>query len=156
MYRITKLKKNDILPFHLLLLGDETREAINRYIHDSDVYAVHKPEIGDPVAVFVLYPVNANTLEIKNIAVSKALQGRGIGGYLMRQIETIAGSTGYQEIIVGTPDVAAAEIRFYEKNGYIKYGIRKNFFTENYPDPIIENGVVLKDMQMLRKVMFTQ
>ena len=42
------------------------------------------------------------------------------------------------------------QIHFYEMNGFIKYTIRKDFFIENYDLPIFENGVQLKDMQLLK------
>jgi len=155
IYQVKKLKTGEEPPFHLLLLADETREAIDKYIDRSDVYVVSIGASKNPIGVFVLHLPDPEVMEIKNIAVSPALQGQGVGSFMMGQIEGKANNLGCQEIIVGTPDTARAEIRFYEKNGFVKYDIRKNFFVENYPDPIIENGVVLKDMQMLRKVLFT-
>ena len=56
----------------------------------------------------------------------------------------------YPNLIVGTADCGLAQIRFYERNGFVKYAIRKDFFIENYEQPIYENGTLLKDMIMLR------
>lgn len=154
VYKIIKLKKQDAPPLDLLLLADETKDAIEKYIYSSDVYVVHENEEKRVVAVFVLQPAGKETLELKNIAVAEQLQGKGLGSLLMHQAEIIARKKKYKEIIVGTPDGAKAQIGFYEKNGYVKYQIRKNFFKENYSHPIIEDGVMLKDMQMLRKVIF--
>lgn len=44
-------------------------------------------------------------------------------------------------------------IPFYEKCGFVKFGIRRNFFLENYDHPIYEDGVRLVDMIVLRKVL---
>jgi ribosomal protein S18 acetylase RimI-like enzyme len=41
----------------------------------------------------------------------------------------------------------------YEKAGFKKYAIKKDFYLRLYPDPIIENGVQLRDMVMLKKVL---
>jgi aminoglycoside 6'-N-acetyltransferase I len=51
---------------------------------------------------------------------------------------------------VGTADCGLAQIRFYERNGFVKYAIRKDFFIKNYELPIYENGQLLKDMIMLK------
>lgn len=55
----------------------------------------------------------------------------------------------YSKLIVGTADSGIDQIRFYERNGFMKFGLRKNFFIENYELPIIENGIQLKDMILL-------
>lgn len=138
------------MPFDLLLLADETIEAIEKYIAVSDVYLASKIGLSKPIGVFVLCKINNKEIEIKNIAVAEDYQGNGIGSFLIDQIKAIASECHYKSIIVGTPDLAHEQIRFYEKNGFSKYGVRKNFFIDNYREPIIENGVALRDMLMLR------
>ena len=138
-------------PYNLLLLADETIEGINKYLFNSDVYVAKLFDNDASVGVFCLRPVNADTLEIMNIAVSENRQGKGIGSYLIGKAVKSAKEEGYKEIILGTADCGIKQIRFYEKNGFIKYGIRKNYFTDIYDTPIYENGVRLKDMVMLKK-----
>ena len=46
---------------------------------------------------------------------------------------------------VGTSD-SPLTIPFYEKCGFIRHHIIKNFFTDNYDHPIFECGVQLVDM----------
>ena len=53
-------------------------------------------------------------------------------------------------LIVGTADVGYKQIGFYEQNGFKVFDKRKNFFIENYPYPIIENGKPLKNMIVLK------
>jgi ribosomal protein S18 acetylase RimI-like enzyme len=149
-YKISKLESKDDLPFHLLLLADETIEAIKKYIYDSDVYVVTMNGEVEPVAVFALYKSSDTEIEIKNIAVSEALQGKGIGSYLLREAKRIAKQGNFKSIIVGTPDCSFKQIKFYEKNGFIKYDIKKDFFVTNYTDPIIEEGIMLRNMLMLK------
>lgn len=137
-------------PFDLLLLADETIEAIEKYLYDSDVY-IAEDSTGMAIAVFCLYPVDVETIELKNIAVRANIQNQGIGSYLLRQMNEIAQKGGYRTVIVGTGDCGVGQIRFYERNGFIKYGVRENFFIENFPEPIYENGIMMKDMVMLKK-----
>jgi ribosomal protein S18 acetylase RimI-like enzyme len=149
-YNIRKLSQTQDLPFGLLLLADETIKAIEKYIYDSDVYVAVEKKHSQPIAVFALYKRSDTDIEIKNIAVSEQLQNAGIGGFLISEIKRIAIAAKYENIIVGTPDSAARQINFYEKNGFRKYDLRKDFFVQNYPAPIIENGIMLKNMAMLK------
>ena len=149
-YQIRKFSQKEDLPFELLLLADETIGAIEKYIHDSDVYIAVESEHSQPIAVFVLYKSSDKEIEIKNIAVAECRQNAGIGSFLISEIKRMAIAAKYENIIVGTPDGAARQINFYEKNGFKKYDVRKDFFIQNYVAPIIENGVMLKDMVMLK------
>lgn len=136
-------------PYNLLLIADETIEGINKYIFDSSVYIAktEKEEVG----VFCLLPRDEDTIEIMNIAILEEMQNNGIGSRLLSEIERIARKEKYKEIIVGTADCGLKQINFYEKNGYIQYDLKKNYFLEIYNEPIFENGIMLKDMIMLRK-----
>jgi len=148
--KISKLESKNDIPFDLLLLADETIEAIEKYIYNSDIYVVTENAQINPIAVFALYKINNTEIEIKNIAVSESLQGKGIGSYLVSEIKRIAKRENFNTITVGTPDSSYREIKFYEKNGFTKFDIKKDFFVENYPEPIIENGIMLRDMIMLK------
>lgn len=134
-------------PYELLLLADETRDVINKYLSSSDVYLVKLNN--NNVGVFCLYQQDAETVELKNIAVSEKYQRQGIGEKMITHIKKIC-CQKYKRIIVGTADSGINQIRFYEKNGFHKYDVRKNFFIDNYPKPIFENGIKLKDMQLLK------
>lgn len=148
-YEISKVQIKDNLPFDLLLLADETVEVIEKYIYDSHVYVVTEKDRPEAIGVFALYQISDRQIEIKNIAVLEPLQGQGLGSYLIEEIKRIATTNKYEKIVVGTPDCSFEQIRFYERNGFKKYDVRKDFFIENYPKPIIENGVMLRDMVML-------
>ena len=149
-YKLHKLNNRDAIPFDLLLLADETKDAIEKYIYNSDIYIVLTKDNVNLVGVFVLYKVNDFEIEIKNIAILEVFRGQGIGSFLIGKIREIASKENYKEIIVGTADAGIRQIQFYEKNGFGKYDVKENFFVENYPEPIIENGIILKDMIMLR------
>lgn len=133
----------------LLLLADESTDAIERYIFQCDVYVL----VGDgdqPVGVAALHRNTPEELEVKNIAVAAAYQGKGLGSFLLSVIERIAADEGCRRILVGTATVGR-QLGFYRKNGFLTCGLRKNFFLENYPDPIFEDGEQLCDMVLLEK-----
>lgn len=147
---IEKLGPGDEIPFGLLLLADETTEAIEKYLYASDVYVVRQERRGRPIAAFVLQKMNEEEMELRNIAVSISFQEMGIGSYLIGKIRQIAAHAGCKTLWAGTPDIATKEIGFYTRNGFAMSGVRKDFYIENYPNPLYEQGVQLRDMAMLR------
>ena len=81
-YRSTrKLRQEESIPYSLLLLAEETKEAIDKYINDSEIYVLENEN--DIIAVYVLKPINKNVYEIKYIAVDENFQGKGIGKFLL-------------------------------------------------------------------------
>ncbi|MDF2516457.1 MAG: family N-acetyltransferase [Sphingobacterium sp.] len=144
---IQQITNHKDYPYDLLLLADETVAAINKYVFDSMVFVVQEKQ--RPIAVFCLYPIDSNTLEIKNIAVAASHQNRGLGSKILQYIQETY-CTQYPNLIVGTADCGFDQIRFYERNGFVQYGVRANFFIENYEQPIYENGQLLKDMVLLK------
>lgn len=53
---------------------------------------------------------------------------------------------------VGTSDTEST-LNFYYRLGFEDYDIRKNFFISQYEQPIYDNGKLLKDMKILKKVL---
>jgi len=143
------LGRDEKIPYDLLLLADETRDAIDKYIFDSDISVL---EQGNKIiAVYVLQSLNKNEVEIKNLAVITDCQGQGIGKLLLRDASCKAKARGFKTIIIGTGDCAIKQLHLYQKEGFEVFDIKKNFFIDNYPKSIYENGVQLKHMIMLKK-----
>lgn len=146
-YTFSKIEKNSEIPYELLLLADETVEAINQYIYKCDIYLLHDDT--ESIAVMALCKNSDTELEIKNIAVIESYRSKGIGSILIKKAKEIALDNHYKVLSVGTSDTGFQQIRFYEKNGFMKTGIRKDFFINNYPSPIYENGLQMRDMVLL-------
>jgi len=132
----------------LLLLADEAIEAIERYIDACDVYTLNHNDA--VVGVVALHHNDPNELEIKNIAVAEGYQGNGLGAYMLAVVEQIGRAAHYRRLVVGTATVGR-QLKFYRKNGFREYNMRKNFFVENYPYPVFEGEEMLLDMVMLEK-----
>ncbi len=146
---IRQLQKDEEIPYNLLLLADETIEAINRYINDSEIFIFEKDN--KTLAVYALQKISDDTIEIKNIAVDTKHQGQGIGKLLLRDAISRAKTKGFKTIVIGTGDIAIKQLHLYQKEGFEIFDIKKSFYLDNYPNPIYENGVQLKDMVMLKK-----
>lgn len=131
----------------LLLLGDEQEDMIDRYLDAGDMYVMKEGD--ESIGQCVVKDIGGGVLEIKNIAVVPKLQRRGYGRMLMEFIEaTYRGR--YCILQVGTGD-SPSTIPFYEKHGFRRSHIVRNFFIDNYDHEIYEDGVKLVDMIILRK-----
>lgn len=147
--RIRQLGKDEKIPYDLLLLADETVEAINRYIFDCEIYVLEREN--RIIAEYSLQILNADEVEIKNIAIATDYQGHGIGRLLLRDAVDRAKVRGFKTIIIGTADASIKLLRFYQKEGFEVFGVKRRFFVDNYPKPIYEGGKQLRDMIMLKK-----
>jgi len=130
-----------------LLLANEIREALDQYLWYSEVYPLKRNN--HHVGLFGLYHQDAETVELKNIAVTENDQRQGIGEQTLTHIKKVC-CPKYKYIIVGTADCGINQIRFYKRNGFHKYDVRKNFFLDHYRETIFENSLKLKDMQLLK------
>ena len=132
----------------LLLLADPDRSMIMRYFVQGEMYVCFDRDAA--VGVCVMLKNGAREYEIKNLAVAKLYQRKGIGGRLLEDV--VARYAGkFEKILVGTSDVGAA---FYQKHGFEFSHIVKNFYVDNYPHPIFEeNGQQCIDMiYFVRKI----
>lgn len=136
--------KKDYMP--LLLLGDESEKMIDRYIERGRMFVLFDDE---PKAVCVVTDEGNDILEIKNIAVAENAQKQGYGKKLIEFI-TDQFKNNYSIIQAGTGD-SPLTVPFYEKCGFTRSHSIKNFFTDNYEQAIIEDGVQLVDMIYFQK-----
>ncbi len=136
--------KKDYMP--LLLLADEQENMIYKYIDNGLMFVLDDNGIKGEI---VIYDVGNEILEIKNLAILPEFQKMGYGKALVDFICTKY-KNSFKIVQVGTGD-SPLTIPFYEKCGFKKSHIVRNFFIDNYDHPIIENGVKLIDMVYLQK-----
>ena len=131
----------------LLLLADEQEDMVDRYLERGTMYVLEADGGVRGECVVTLEP--DGVLELKNLAVDPAFQGRGYGRALVEFLaETWAGRCSALQ--VGTGD-SPATVPFYEKCGFIRHHRVKNFFPDHYRRPIFDGGVLLTDMVYLER-----
>ena len=163
----------------LLLLADEQEDMVVRYMDRGSMFMVEDGAddvvdgsggvicggvvcggvvCGGVVCGCVVCGVRAEcivtdegdgVLEIKNIAVDPAFRGRGYGRALVEYVASRFADR-YSVLQVGTGD-SPLTVPFYEKCGFVRHHVIRNFFTDNYDHPIVEAGVLLKDMVVLQR-----
>lgn len=144
--KILKVENDKKRYINLLLLADEEEKMIDKYLERGDMYVLDDNGVK---AECVVTNEGNGVLEIKNIAVFPRYQGQNYGKKLIEFIIEKY-SKDYLVIQVGTGD-SPTTIPFYEKCGFKKSHIIKDFFIKNYDKPIIENGVQLTDMVYLKR-----
>lgn len=140
-YRIIKISRNKKQYLDLLLLGDEQETMIDRYLERGDLFVLEDNGIK---AVGVVTKEGPEICELKNIAVTPIAQRQGYGRKLINYLINHY-SKEYTQMIVGTGDVPGV-LAFYKSCGFEYSHCIKGFFTENYGHPIIDNGILLKDI----------
>jgi aminoglycoside 6'-N-acetyltransferase I len=146
---IKQLAATEDIPYTLLLDADPSKECIEKYLIKSEIYVA---KLGDEIiGVYVLYPINKEQAEIKNIAVEEKLQGKGVGKLLLEDAFKKAKVKGYKELIIGTGNSSVGQLYLYQKTGFEMAAIKWNFFIDNYPDPLYENGIRVKHMIVLSR-----
>ena len=144
--KITKITQNKKAYLPLLLLADEEEAMLDRYLERGTMYVL---DDGGVKAECVVTDEGNGILEIKNLAVEPAYQKHGYGKALIDFIAARYENT-HRILQVGTGD-SPSTVPFYEKCGFTRSHIVKNFFTDNYSRPIYDGGVLLKNMVYLRR-----
>ncbi len=130
----------------LLMLADEQESMIDKYLERGDMFALYDDGLK---AVSVVTCEGESIFEIKNIAVYPSFQRKGYGKRLVDYIfEYYQGRCSV--MFVGTGDTPST-LSFYEHCGFRISHRLKNFFIDNYDQPIYEDGKQLTDMVYLRK-----
>ena len=143
---IRKVETNKKLYLDLLLLADEQEDMVDCYLERGIMYVLEDDGVK---AECVVTNEGDGILELKNLAVELAFQGRGYGKAMVDfLVRTYKGR--YAVLQVGTGD-SPSTIPFYESCGFCRHHLVKNFFTDHYDHPIYECGVKLVDMVYLQR-----
>lgn len=111
----------------LLLLADPSIEMINQYISESSIYILEQSKL---TGVIVLKEVSESTMEIMNIAVSEAYQGKGYGKLMLKEAEKIANHSGYNNLIIATANSSLNQLALYQKCGFRLHENRKRLLYQ--------------------------
>ncbi len=145
--RIERILGNKKRYIELLLLADEQENMIDKYLERGDMFALFEEDLK---AICVVTKEGDGTFEIKNIATEPKYQGKGYGKKLIEYVVEF-----YEDecdtLLVGTGD-SDLTIPFYKRCGFEESHRIKNFFTDNYDQPIYECGKQLVDMVYLKRI----
>lgn len=144
---IKEVKDNKKQFLSLLLLADEQENMIDKYIDRGIMYVLD--DEGIIKAECIITDEQNGVLEIKNLAVKPEYQRKGYGKVMIDFIIKNY-KEKYSILQVRTGD-STLTIPFYEQCGFIRSHYIKNFFIDNYEQPIYEDGIQLIDMIYLQR-----
>ena len=145
--RIVRIHSNKKAYLPLLLLADEQENMIDRYLERGDMFVMMEME--KAIACIVVTNEGSGVLEIKNLAVEPSAQKRGYGRMMIDYVaQQYRGQ--YHALMVGTGD-SPLTVPFYERCGFERSHVVRDFFVDHYEHPIVEAGVLLKDMIYLKR-----
>ena len=134
----------------LLLEADPHFDAVLAYTPPqnaaAEVFVIGEPK--EPYALCVIVPIDGG-FEIKNISTSVMMRRHGMASALIHHVIELARQRGAEFVEIGTATTSHDQIRLYKKLGFKQDGILRDYFL-SYPEPIIENGLLARDMVMLR------
>lgn len=136
------------IPESLLLQADPSLEKIRAYLSKGKVWTAQNGE-GKIIGVCVLN-FEDNSAEIKNISIEEEYQGTGIGQRLLAAVKPFCQNLGLKSLTVRTGNSSIGQLAFYQKCGFEMIEIVPDYFIENYPEPIFENGIQCKHQIILR------
>lgn len=93
---------------------------------------------GEEVAGYVGCYCIAGTGEITNVAVKDSHRRKGIGGMLLEKLYEEGAALDTYEFFLEVRESNEAAISLYSRQGFVKEGIRKNFYEKP-----IENAVIM-------------
>ena len=135
------------LPWTLLLEADPYAPHVETYLHRATWFALY--ERSTLLGVAALLRQDAQTIELMNVAISPARRREGLGLHLLRCLLDEARRMGAGRMRVGTGNSSLAELAFYQRAGFRLDAIEHDHFVRQYPQPIVENGIVCRDRVLL-------
>jgi len=58
---------------------------------------------------------------------------------------------GYSQILIGTGNSSIHQLSLYQRQGFEMKTVKWHFFTEQYQEPIIENGILCQHLIIFGK-----
>lgn len=131
----------------LLLLADPCEAMIDRYLEAGEMHVLNVD--GADICEAVVLPLSDTACELKNLATDPQFQGQGYATRLLNALFRFYAAR-YAVMYVGTTETGAA---FYARFGFTPSHRVVGFFADNYPEPVIENGVACRDMLYFKKAL---
>lgn len=137
---IKKERNNKEQYINLLLEADPSKDMINRYLKNADLFVLTYNE--NIACITVVSKIDENTVELKNIVTKKEYRGKGYGKKMLKYLADNY-KVRYKKMIVGTSE---NNIPFYVKQGFDKYEKTvKNFWEDNYDEKIHNENAICID-----------
>lgn len=141
---IKKIQSVTNIHLDLLLLADPSIEKIKEYLIDSEIYTALIND--ETIGIIIIKEIDHLKKEIMNVAIKEEHQNKGLGKKLINFVLDIEKNNGTKIIEIGTGNSSINQLLLYQKIGFRIASIDRDFFSRNYQEVIIENGIICQDM----------
>jgi ribosomal protein S18 acetylase RimI-like enzyme len=128
----------------LLHAADPDARKIAAYLASGEVWV---DALG--AAIAIIQPHSPDVFEIMNIALAEHMRGQGNGKAFLQGFIAMLKARVARAVEIGTGNSSLDQLALYQKLGFGITGIVAGFF-DDYPEPIVENGIAFRDMVRLR------
>ena len=136
----------DAIPLDLLLIADPSEIKVREYMKGSICFGAYSDS--ELVAVCVTNSNIKGESEIFNIASLPNRQQKGVGSKLLTFVIAEFAHRKVEKLVLGT-GAFGYQLAFYQRLGFRVDSVEKDFFINNYDEPIFENGIQHYDMLRL-------
>ena len=130
----------------LFELAEDSPAELDSYLHAGRVLVARSGQdvLGHLQLVDDRHP---GRVELKNMAVREAVQGRGVGSRLVRAALDLAAAEAAHEMVVATAAADVGNLRFYQRQGFRFRSVERDAFgpAAGYPPGIEIDGIALRD-----------
>jgi GNAT superfamily N-acetyltransferase len=140
----------------LFELAEDSTSELDRYLPLGRVLVARRN--GRLLGHLQLVPTNdREEIELKNMAVRPQYQGTGIGRALVNEAVKACRAEGWSRLVVATAAADIGNLRFYQRVGFRFTAVERDAFTAatGYPDPIVIDGLPLRDRVWLARDLVT-
>ena len=131
---------------NLLLEADPSEAKVREYLAGATCFGAF---IGSQLVSVCVTNVNSEgDTELFNIASLPYMQGQGVGTRLLEFVISELASQKVAKLVLGT-GTFGYQLTFYQRLGFRVDAVVKNFFIDNYAEPIYEDGIQHCDMLRL-------
>jgi putative acetyltransferase len=88
------------------------------YLKRGGIFEVIEDEQGTLLGTCGLYPLTADTVELRKMYFAKSLRGRGVGKKTLQRMIERARTMGFKKIFLETASVLKEAVALYEKFGF--------------------------------------
>ena len=113
-----------------------TREGFFTFLTRKDTMFLVVEEKGRILAYCGLLMV-LDEGDVLNVAVRRDRQREGIGNFLMESLIRLAGQQGVDVIHLEVRSGNETAIRLYERSGFVRDGVRRNYYTDPTEDAVL-------------------
>ena len=88
------------------------------YINRGGVFEIVEDADGNLLGTVGLYPLDAETVELRKMYFDRKLRGRGVGKMMLERMIAAAKAAGFKRIYLETASVLKTAVALYEKYGF--------------------------------------